>query len=178
MNTFLVTGYPRSRTAWCANFLTFGPSFCFHDPVVHYRIEDFPRLFARMGIDFCGVSDSGAMLYIDEYMKLFPRSRIVLIKRSPTEVVRSMARLGFDFRAAIGTFEQAFLEIEKRYEVLTVPFGALPATEIWEHCVPGIPVHQIRLRMLNEFRVSILPEILDRNVAEGIKKFHETGRLY
>lgn len=178
MSPFLVTGYPRSRTAWCANFLTYGPSFCFHDPTVHFKVEDFPRLFRRMGTEYCGVADSGALLYFDQYMKLFPTARVVLIQRPQMEVIKSMAGLGFDFKAAISTFEEAFLEIEKRYEVLTVPFGALPATEIWEHCVPGIPVHQIRLRMLNEFRVSIMPEVLHRNVEAGVKKFAETGRLF
>jgi hypothetical protein len=158
LKTFLITGFPRSRTAWCANFLSYGSSFCFHEPSLDTPVLQFPRLFAQAGLEYVGASDSGAVFYIDAFMKMFPESKIVLIKREPQEVVESMARLGFDFRAGARKFAQEIVKIEKRYEVLTVPFGALPAAEIWQHCVPGQPVNQMRLQMLEDFRVTVTEE--------------------
>ena len=30
-NIFFITGLPRSRTAWLANWFTYGHTFCFHE---------------------------------------------------------------------------------------------------------------------------------------------------
>ncbi len=178
MNTFLITGYPRSRTAWLANFLSYGSSFCHHEPVVHTAVEKLPQLLENTKTETVGISDSTALLYFNDFLTAFPLTKIVLVKRDSQEVVKSLLRLGFDFRSGVSKFEQAFREIEKRHEVLTVPFGALPAAEIWDYCVPGEPVNHMRLQMLENFRVNLLEDVIQSNFESAIDKVIQGEKLF
>jgi hypothetical protein len=156
MKTFLVTGYPRSRTAWVSQFLTYGPSFCFHEPNVMFGISRYPSLFEIAATEFVGVAEARAVFFYQRFMDLFPETRVAVIKRDRQEVIDSLTRQGFDFSGMVDEYETRLKEIEKN--ALVLPFDNLNAQALWEHCIPDYPVNKIRLRMLERYQIQLLPE--------------------
>lgn len=174
MNYFICS-LPRSRTAWAANFLTYGTSFCFHEVFQYLRsgVHGYPELLASTRTPHAGISDSANTLFIDTLTHLFPAARIVVIRRDRTEVDKSMAGLGFgfDYGRVLDKFERELDRIVKIHEsrVLELDFRQLDARALWNHCVPSEPVNEQRLQMLQDFNVQIQAEVLARNVSAGIE---------
>jgi hypothetical protein len=93
---YLIAGYPRSRTAWLANFLTWERSFCFHEAtrfgtsareVLKLMQEKAPR-----GTKYIGNSDSVMGLYAQGLLHArrdFP-FKLVTVYRDPNDVVESI----------------------------------------------------------------------------------------
>lgn len=80
--SFFIMGLPRSRTAWLANFMTYGKSFCFHEGLNGcYSIDKYKeKLNGR------GDSSTGTMLFdIDEY---FPGSKKLIIESDPVDAIK------------------------------------------------------------------------------------------
>jgi hypothetical protein len=89
---FFVTGLPRSRTAWAANFLSVAPAFCWHDGLANTpSLEAFQKKMETAEI--CGDSDSGLAFFYDELRALYPKARWVVLRRDPEEVVVSLVRM-------------------------------------------------------------------------------------
>lgn len=95
MKTFFICALPRSRTAWLANLLTYGDSFCFHEPAVGLdSFSDLRGLFESTGRPVVGSSDCGNAWIVDGLAREFPDSRFVVVRR-PLEAVRqSMLEMG------------------------------------------------------------------------------------
>jgi hypothetical protein len=106
---FFILGLPRSRTAWCANFLTHGPSFCFHEPLLGCAsFADLEAKFRLIDTPFVGASGSGSAFYMDELYRRF-QPTLVMIRRNPTEVDRSLTALGLKagaLNAIVGALER------------------------------------------------------------------------
>jgi hypothetical protein len=80
---YLIFSLPRSGSAWLANFLTYGDSFCFHEPLAGGPLERLGR-----PASIVGVADTGAYL--------FPVSapREYALIRNPQDVIDSLAKQG------------------------------------------------------------------------------------
>ena len=94
---FFVTGLPRSRTAWMANFLTWRDSFCHHDLLSECEHIDNLRGFLQVtakdnDCQFVGTSDSGLCIWHRELLELFPAAKVVVIRRDPLEAAEDYAR--------------------------------------------------------------------------------------
>ena len=91
---FLITGLPRSRTAWLSVVADMMPgATCEHEPL-HWlpRWEDVGQIWERSTSRFAGVSDSGLAVHLAEVLARFaPRTVIVL--RSISAVRGSLARI-------------------------------------------------------------------------------------
>lgn len=161
MNTFLITGYPRSRTAWLSNLLTYGPSFCLHEPGLQFRCKQFPSLFHNVGTPYAGVSEARAIIYFDQFMDLFPDSKVVVVKRNKADVINSLKRHGLDFEMVSDLYDEKLAQIEKHG--ISVPFEGLNGAEVWNYCIPEHPINKIRLRMLEQFNISLTPEAMQRH---------------
>lgn len=153
MKTFLITGYPRSRTAWLSNFLTYGPSFCFHEPGTQKSVESFPKFFGQVGTEFVGVSEARAVIYFPRYMELFPDTKVVVIRRNKDDVIKSLKKYNFDFVPDF--YDEKLAEIAKHG--IEVDFEPMPLVDIWKHCLPGVPMNWIRTRMLERCCVQLTP---------------------
>lgn len=99
MKRFMVTGLPRSRTSWFANFLTYGDSMCFHDGFHGLdSIDDFPRVLE--GFSTSGNSDPANLLFWEKIVEWFPDARWVVVKRPFEECLVSCNKIlkvnGFD----------------------------------------------------------------------------------
>lgn len=100
MTRFLITGLPRSRTAWWA--VATGAQ---HEPISREGWATFQHRWE----DGTGVADASALLHLAEIMDEFS-PRTLIIHREPNEVVESFCRYAgvsnrSEVRAAIANFE-------------------------------------------------------------------------
>lgn len=92
MKRFMITGLPRSRSAWFANFLTYGDSMCFHDGFHGLdSIDEFPRVLE--GFSVAGNSDPANLLFWPKIREWFPDAPWVVIRRPFEEVLMSCNRI-------------------------------------------------------------------------------------
>lgn len=154
----MITGLPRSRTAWMANFFTFGDSFCFHEALVDGG--DMTRAFSSVDTPYIGNSDSEIPFFADKDDKIYAKAKHVLIRRDKKEVVNSLQRMfRVDIAHAVDECVEALERYESVFKPLVVEFGDLNDKEtmmaVWHFCLPTIPFPERRWEMLNDFKVEI-----------------------
>lgn len=163
MKTFFITGLPRSRTAWLANFLTFKDSFCFHDGMQYCSPEmGLKMLFEHRQEKHVGNSDSSIPFYIDKIPEVFPDAKFVIVKRDFNDVEASLNKvMGFDSAPLLRLCNEYLTMMEKKVECLTVTFDELNTIEgcnkVWKHCLPDIPFDYMRWEMLKDLKIEITP---------------------
>lgn len=92
---FIVYGLPRSRTAWMANFLTYGGWQCGHDEATYMReVADIGRYFQRPRIG--AVEPGGAGPGWSIVSAIVPDIRMAVVRRPVADVVESTRRLSRD----------------------------------------------------------------------------------
>ena len=185
-SSFLITGYPRSRTAWLANWMTYGRSFCFHEAVKWAPPCEVPELLASAGTVFAGTSDSLLPFYIDQVWPLLPSPRLVIVERDPKDALASLLTYGEGLdknmlREVHRKTGAALRRVKSTYPALIVDYADLPlgsaCRRIWEYCLPEEPFtdrHSQRWLMLDSMRVQLSLEKemadLDNGAAETIAK--------
>lgn len=179
MKTFFITGLPRSRTAWLANFLTHGDvSFCFHDGLRFGGPEGLLRKMveARPASGFVGDSDSALLLFYEQIESLFPLSPWVVIHRPVDEAVRSFmasipasyypevadgARVSRDFDYLSRKMDALERLIDDQ-RLLRVNYDDLQhertARSIWDHSWIPHTFPIARWQMLDALRVTMIAE--------------------
>lgn len=78
---FMITGLPRSRTAWWSVVATTSLSYCHHEPLPHTRsFDDLKRYFETWPHrPFAGISDSGIAPVLGRILEeIQPRTLIVM----------------------------------------------------------------------------------------------------
>lgn len=93
MNHFFITGLPRSRTSWLANWFTWGTSHCLHDAIRLYPraadLKDHLESLGADGFEYVGNSDSSLPWIAEAMIETFPRARWLFIERDPEEAAAS-----------------------------------------------------------------------------------------
>ena len=147
---FLITGYPRSGTAWCSVFFTYGPVFCFHEAIKWGNM--LPHQPVYIG-DAC----PSILLEAEKY----PDVPLVLIKRKLTDVFDSMDKI---FNSSLST--KVIKEVMPKMDIvarqdrtLVVEFEDMfedieTLQKMWEHCVPEVAFDEDRARVLQHLRVT------------------------
>lgn len=175
MNHYFITGFPRSRTAWLANLLTWGDSFCFHEAYDHVMEgESIADVLGKVPhtVEFCGDSDSAIALCADDVLAEFPDAKFVFIKRPIEEVIESYKK-SLDEDPLFVTFSreeiaQQMGDHERRLDDLqsqisssrkmTVRYSDLErkptVMAIWRFCLPGREFPHMRYAMLQNLRVT------------------------
>lgn len=170
---FFITGLPRSRTAWLANLLTHGPSFCYHEACRQLEhIDQLPQLFQDAGSPNVGTADCGFPYYYDQALALFPEAQIVVIQRPAADCRASYERvlkqIELDlpqlrtaaFHQILEDFDAMRRALSNRH-VLEVDYQRLDqplfVQSIWNHCTRGAPFDQRRLAMLKDLQVQVIP---------------------
>ena len=103
MIPFFITGLPRSRTAWLANYFSYGLSVCWHDLLHRMSLRDIMAGLAKTGATYGGYSDPALLLHWREVVKLYPEAKWILIDRPTAEVAKSWKQI-------TGDKTEAFLE--------------------------------------------------------------------
>lgn len=174
MNPFFIASFPRSRTAWLANFLTTGESFCFHEPMNRTPLEQYPQLLRKTCKRYAGVSDSLNSLVMEELIDLFPDAKVVVIRRDADEVAASLDRLKLPCPALLKKIDKELDRIVHAYDPLVIDYRQFDAAAIWEYLIPDIPLDYTRLDMLEEFNVTV-PEKVIR--IKGMELMVNAGEL-
>lgn len=163
MSPFFVTGLPRSRTAWCANWLTTDRSFCFHDRAFGNFQGPIANFYQN---EFLGWSGSEILFQWKEISDACPAAPWLLIERDPEEARRSflaaMERNGDcvdekvfadHWALRLGRIE----ELKKYGNVFRVPADLLDdvvtARTIWQCLLPGLPFNPERWLLLRGLNV-------------------------
>lgn len=160
MIPFFIASLPRSRTAWLANFLSFGPAYCFHEPMSYCPLEDYPRLLESTQTHYAGVADSLNCLVMEQLVDMFPRARIVVIRRDIMAVAESVQK-AFNVKCSrmLERMNQELDRIEKAYDPLVIDYEQFDCAKIWKHLFGNIPLNRRRLEMLEDFSVTVHPQV-------------------
>lgn len=87
---FLVTGLPRSGTAWLANWFTTDHSVCWHDALMEYKFEE---LMARSADMYFGCSETAICLMDPAVINDVPVKKLI-VHRPLEEVNASLRAMG------------------------------------------------------------------------------------
>lgn len=181
-NVFFITGLPRSRTAWLANFFTHGNSFCWHDAMrlgmkPHAVVEQLKRASTLPGIQYVGDSDSGVMTIARELQLMLPEARWLVVHRSRDEARKSYDKFfgsrpypeaPKDTRTLDKAFDALAMNLARLTEILEpgsfieCQFDELDSKlvleEAWRFLTPGNPWNPLRCELLQGLQVNVMPE--------------------
>lgn len=176
---YFVTGLPRSRTCWLANFLTAGPSHCYHDELAKRAVNPVPfhklrESLAIPGKRYIGVSDSGLALWHCELINQFPEAKWVFIERDFEDALKDYLRFFTlnpypDFgvpeanntRGALALIDQYLDRTAAsipRDQKMIMDFDALDdaetCAELWEWLIPDEPFDHYRWALLDQLLIN------------------------
>jgi len=169
---FLITGLPRSRTAWMAVAASNELSVCIHEPLryVERWQHVFETVWGMSGFRYVGASDHGLGFHLPEiFRRLTPRT--LIIERPIAEVEASLARIGIPG----SNFCDLLMEALNGFDhplIMRVPYADLADTEVVGRCLahlmPFNPVSAARIEALQ--KMNIQAPNLNAVVAEGIRR--------
>ncbi|MEO7520231.1 MAG: sulfotransferase [Gemmatimonas sp.] len=181
---FFVAGLPRSRTAFWANFLTFGDSFCHHEASFDCAtMAELQRAMTKvpMFTNHIGNADPNLGLIPQKLLDTFPGARVVFIHRPIGDCVESLMAAATRERLPETNRDDLKALMERASSGLAVLARALPegrrvilgyndmakesaAKMIWEFCIPGTPFPLHRWNLLKHLRVTtVMRDRLDRS---------------
>lgn len=158
-NTFLICGFPRSRTLWMSKFLSVpGLSCCTHEATEHAgnanefwkNAETFTQaVHARI----YGNSDSANIFVLASMLAQKPLCKTVWIARPITEVCASMKAAKMDFNEQAARMLLRLRDDNRGFLDLFVDYDALNSMrtcqEVWEYVLPGVPFDLQRWRQFS-----------------------------
>lgn len=158
---FLVTGLPRSRTAWMSAFLSTENSICQHEPTAFMNsVDDIVKFYKAWPHKFVGASDSGMGMWIDWVLGII-KPKTLIIERSLTDVEQSLEDMKLPVPATnyCDLLLGKLLTVKNHPLVLWVPFDALNEQrvmqKIWWHLLPGEPFDEQRYRRMCNLNITV-----------------------
>lgn len=157
-NLFFIISLPRSGTAWLANFLTWGDSFCYHEALFGCRhLSDLDKSFSRPGTQVVGNADTSAALLLPALLKRYPKAKFIFVIRHMQEVADSLEAIGLDDSSLELVANPIHWGVDNIENKLVVPFDRLftihTAIEIWNFIGIKDPFPFRRFVMLSGMRV-------------------------
>lgn|SRR5574337_636073 len=169
MDRYLILALPRSRTAWLANFLTHGKSFCYHDPSATFGgAEGLARVLnEEVEYDAVGATDTGAILKIDEIVDQVDDLRLVYVVRDINECFESLKQMGLEsMKSALYLANDHLERAIGKHPGMIVEFNRLndldTGCSIWNYCV-GDGFDFRRYEQLIKMRIEVME---DQRIAE------------
>lgn len=160
MSAFLITGLPRSRTAWFAAVANTVPgAICHHEPMERFTSwQASLSLWLSRDREWVGISDSALGLHLEEILRSH-RPRTLVIKRDPQEVAGSLEAMGIggNARRYCDILAGRLRRCSDHDLVKVVPFDALkdPAVIrscLW-HLMPGASIDGDRIEVFQRLNV-------------------------
>ena len=153
---FLITGLPRSRTAWLANLLTTRETLCHHEGLIEARNKS--EYEAMLYSDTATVGDANTILALPCYSEVLElTTKVVVIHRKIEEVIRSSeVFLGASLEGKVQVFEEQSYRLGK-IRGLHINFEDINQRiqEIWEYCTPE-PFSRVRTNKLMQLNVQTM----------------------
>lgn len=163
MKTFFILCLPRSRSAWLANLLTYGNTFCFHEPAVGlYNFKEMRALFESTGRPIVGSSDCGNVWIIDGLRAEFPDSQLVVVRQEIELCRQSMAEMGLPDNGTLEKAADMLDYVVSGYSPLVIEAKDLGSPETIKTLCDyvGAEFDQPRLSLLESLNVQTKPEFL------------------
>ena len=167
MKIFLVTGLPRSRTAWLANFFTWGNTVCFHDPLpdFDYDVGQFVSYVRSLPYENVGISDPGIALHAAFYHLSFPDAKVVIVNRDKPTCITDFAK-AFDLTPAqaldgVNRCEEGLELVRSKFKhVKVVDFKDLSDMDtlrsLFNFCCPLETFSDTRVKILVRIKCTVL----------------------
>jgi hypothetical protein len=173
MNTFFIVGLPRSRTAWLANFLTNGNSFCHHEAM--RTCSNLDELAAKLDdhANFAEIGDADPTLcpILPQVIERFPAAKFVFIFRDIHDVAESHKTAFPKLDVSLDKMEEWDLKMRQALALLldtlrpsqklSLGYEDLNKPELCDKihrfCL-GRPMNVSRWEMLNGLRVTTIAE--------------------
>jgi hypothetical protein len=156
---YFITGLPRSRTAWLANFMTYGSSFCYHELLRERGAAGMLEAMTSDRYDHVGNSDCG----IPFFAKYLPGTglKLIVVRRNADEVINSLLQIFPTEQGAIELVVAAGLKHLNRLQIerpcLIVEYDELgevaTCKAIWDYCIPDAPFDTARWALLDKMKV-------------------------
>lgn len=166
MKTFFITGLPRIRSAWLANWLTWADSFCFHDVFsLVNSLKELSVLFQSQPVPFVGASDPAILFFWKSLVEKWPKSKWVVIKRDSADSRASLEKASGN-RFEPNRFDDMQTQQDNLIEAINpmvVEFEDLnlsQANRIAEYCIPGFSQPETRKIQLSRLNIQIHPPTL------------------
>lgn len=153
---FLITGLPRSRTAWLSVAAANDQSICWHEPVGWLdRWQDvFTKIWGNQPQRYVGASDSALGFHLQEIIERVA-PRVLIVERDIGQVQASLDRLGptpVNFCTLLKASMEYIHPLIKR-----VPFEALADSHVvvqcLRHLMPEAVISQDRIRALQPLNI-------------------------
>jgi hypothetical protein len=160
-----ITGLPRSRTAWLANYLTWGESFCYHDALHHFGyIENFYEMLETTPATVVGHADPANILAWRELHSRFPDATWIVVRRSFEACYQASLRI--QPAATVENFKALSDELEKLCEELKPVELRFNQPHLGEAAAAalGLPLNQARAELLEHLQVQIEPTYLRNRI--------------
>lgn len=182
-NAFLITGLPRSRTAWMSMYFQgLRNTKCLHEPVRHLptkesiqeylsnKPEGFNEYskYYRGVTSYRGISTSGFTMWEDECKELFYKGKCVIILREPIDVIMSLSKMEGvrdtedNTRITYNQMNELLLQTAQNYlrmDTITVPYEELDCKEtmkmVHQHLVPTVEWCEDYWEQMNELNITI-----------------------
>ena len=173
---FLITGLPRSKTAWMAVAASTGSSTCAHEPTA-----DLPHwtgvfdLWEAGTLAYTGISDSTLGFHLPEIIETI-HPRVLIIERDIEQVEDSLEKL-FGVRTNFCPILAGYLRYEHPL-IRRVPFTALAGVTTVQDCLkwlmPSAPhPEQNRLEKLVRMNIQTDPHRLRAIASDRSKNLED-----
>lgn len=160
---FIITGFPRSRTAWFSALFSQNEVICFHEPSLHFEdLEIMLRELEQLDYEYVGISDSSIGLTSQFYIDNFKDAPIVVIDRKQHEAKASLIKfLSMQENVAevlINAVFNGILKLAEHRKVKYIKFEELSnneaVKEMWEYLIPDKKFDNIRCNMFQKLVIN------------------------
>lgn len=161
---FLILGMPRSRTAWLANFLTWGQTTCLHSPINQFGDVAATFRWLKAGTDGAsrGAADPVISLFPDQVVCHSHGVKFVYVVRNEADAIYAGLRAYQGVYAnpleLLGTMRVGFDAIKRHVDGLEVAYESLDDVEVvrhlWDEVIPDTPFPMTRFCMLRNLNVT------------------------
>lgn len=162
MTPFFITGLPRTRTAWLANYMTYGSTACFHDLMHRFTLFEIASNLRKTGCSHIGYSDPALLLHWKAIVEDIPDARWLIIQRDIQDVARTWDTvLGQDSTEHLRELQGEIRNIRTMIpRALHVHFDDIDTRidEIEGHLAPGAHFPKWRHEMLRKMNVQVTPK--------------------
>jgi len=157
---FIITGLPRSRTAWLAAVATTQPgAICHHEPSAAWgHWTPVFDLWEQSKYLYTGVSDSVMGFHLGEVFEAYPDVPVLIVERDIDEVQVSLSNLGGLAATNYCALLQSALEPFRCHQnVARVDYDALGDSDVvalcLRHLLPNAAIDVGKIETLQHFNV-------------------------
>lgn len=175
----IVTGLPRSRTAWFSNLLTWGGSLVYHDGFYIQGktaggADGLKRVIERLRTgEWTGHSDAANILFWKTLSDEFPKAKWLVIHRELSDVFESCQKIVPDMGTEVlGSMSKEMEKLVQTLSPMVIQFDNITPSVCYD-AADYLRVNigpTARVRQLCEMNVQVHPEILKRRLGDLLRK--------